>query len=108
MVHPASCKELRRRISAAIYGWDRPLTFTNPRDLIVAQTTSLRFPRAERVRQLQRPGPAASEALRRRTQQRQVPAQAEALEGPRAETSTSCRLFGKNPRFIPCPFFFFF
>ena len=25
MVHPEPCKELRRRISATIYGWDRPL-----------------------------------------------------------------------------------
>ena len=37
MVDPQPCKESRRRISAAIYGWDWPLlTFINPRVLIVS------------------------------------------------------------------------
>ena len=31
MVDPEPCKDLRRRMSAAIHGWDRPLlTFTHP------------------------------------------------------------------------------
>ena len=37
MVDPEPCKEPRRRISAAIYGWDRPLTFTSPGFEQVAQ-----------------------------------------------------------------------